>query len=281
MSIYKGSQKVMGIIASQGEADLTEYQKKNDSTLNTTDKTVSGAINELKEAIDSGTGTEVPSPNIVTYSSLDQLSLTSGTTSIDILNALPDNSLLRIEVADNAVVTDIPENVKGVLIIDKNSSTGINIEYKVVGGELYIGLLTIGDTTTLTWKRVCVTNLKDTTSGYIWLNKNGNSMPSGVTTNSGFYVNYTIKNGWCQMLIGGTLKTSNTVDYASFTLANALPKPNALIFQQLWSEENLNSTSRVIFTVTSSGGAQLSVSGSALAKVDYWNGIISYPVKES
>ena len=51
MSIYKGSQKVMGIVASQGEANFTKYQKKNDSTLNTTDKTITGAINELKTGV--------------------------------------------------------------------------------------------------------------------------------------------------------------------------------------------------------------------------------------
>ena len=68
--------------------------------LTTANKTVVGAINEVNNKIG----------EMKIYTSLDQLSLTSGITTTTIFNAMPNNSLLRIEVADNAVVTDIPKN---------------------------------------------------------------------------------------------------------------------------------------------------------------------------
>lgn len=284
MSIYKGSQKVMGIVASQGEADLTEYQKKNDLTLNTTDKTVSGAINELKEAIDNGTGTEVPNPNIITYSSLEQLSLTSGTTTINIFNALPNNSLLRIEVTDNTIVTDIPENVKGVLIIDKNSSTGVNIEYKVVGGELYIGRLTIGEATTLSWKRVCTTTIADGKSGNKFFS---GKLPSIMTVQSP-YLNYTIKNGWCKIEFGMRInKTTGTCDYTKIDLSTVLtdtngllPKPMATSDTIMYTEDSATQQTVILLEVNSVGEFYIKVKGNNITSALYYRASIMYPLKE-
>ena len=275
MSIYKGSRKVMCIVASQGEADLTEYQKKNDLTLNTTDKTVSGAINELKEAIDNGTGTEVTSPNIMTYSSLEQLSLTSGMSTINIFNALPNNSLLRLEVTDNTIVIDIPENVKGVLIIDKNSSTGVNIEYKVVSGELYIGQLTIGEATTLSWKRVCTTTVKDG-SGTIML-----SLPSNYTgINNGAYVKYKIVNGWCvtNFTVGVKAITTSASNYVQ--CATGLPPSAGIYYSNLFSE-NGNTGTQVTIMFRTDGTMRILAKGNNVTAQDFYLGNFAYPVKES
>ena len=268
--------------------DISGLQPKTDNTLTTNDKTVTGAINELKEAIDKGAGAEAPSPNIVTYSSLDQLSLANGTTTINILNALPDNSLLRMEIADNSVVTDIPESVKGVLIIDKNSSTGINIEYKVVGGELYIGLLTVGDTTTLSWKRLCSTKVADEKSGNIFFT---NYLPSGVTVGASAYCKYAIKNGMCTLIVGiGINKTTATFDYAQIDLSKTSWSSNtgkttlppsfagSTIFGLVSEVGDTNI--QVMMEVNSSGLLYMKVAGGTTTTQGYWNGTISYVIKE-
>ena len=267
--------------------DISGLQPKTDNTLATNDKTVSGAINELKEAIDNGTGAETPSSNIVTYSSLDQLSLTSGTTIINIFNALPNNSLLRLEVADNSVVTDIPTNTNGILMIDKVSSNNVTIEYKITGGELYIGLLTIGDTTTLSWKRLCSTKEDNYDSGYIWISK---YMPTGATGKS-FFLSYSIRNGICFVNCGGTLTTSATfvngekIDLSKTTWSQStgkiiFPKHSSFVATKLYSEKN-NTSSLLLLSITANGEIYMTHSGDLITdSSDYWHGSLAYPIAE-
>lgn len=144
MSIYKGSQKVMSIVASQGEADLTEYQKKNDSTLNTTDKTVSGAINELKEAIDNGTGTgsgitDEEKQQLQTayeHSQSAHVSIKDIPTKVSELTN--DSNFYVAPTTGKVCTTTVEDNTGTIMLTLPSNYTGVTngayVKYKIVNG---------------------------------------------------------------------------------------------------------------------------------------------------
>lgn len=224
--------------------------------------------------------------NITTYASLDQLGLVNGTSTIDIFNALPDNSLLRIEVANNTVVTDIPKNTNGVLMIDKVSNNNVTIEYKITSGELFIGVLTIGDTTSLSWKRLCSTAEDNYESGYIWID---NYLPKGATGNN-FYLSYSVKNGCCFVSCGGGMTTSANFDYTKIDLTKTtwstntgktiFPKPKTPKKVKLFSEKN-NVNSLLLLEIYPTGEVYMLHSGSLITdKNEYWQGTLCYAISE-
>ena len=245
--------------------------------LTTANKTVVGAINEVNNKIG----------EMKIYTSLDQLSLTSGITTTTIFNAMPNNSLLRIEVVDNAVVTDIPKNTNGVLMIDKVSNNNVTIEYKITSGELYIGVLTIGDTTSLSWKRLCSATEDDYKSGYIWISK---YMPAGATGVS-FYLSYSVKNGICFVSCGGSLTTSavftegSKIDlsqtaWSQNTGKTLFPKSTSYISTKLYSDKN-NTSSVLSLQITENGEVYMAHSGSLITDGnDYWYGSLVYPIAD-
>lgn len=244
--------------------------------LTTANKTVVGAINEVNNKIG----------EMKIYTSLDQLSLTSGITTTTIFNAMPNNSLLRIEVADNAVVTDIPKNTNGVLMIDKVSNNNVTIEYKITSGELFIGVLTIGDTTSLSWKRLCSTTEDNYESGFIWISK---YLPTGATGNN-FYLSYSVKNGCCFVSCGGGMTTSANFDYTKIDLTKTtwstntgktiFPKPRTNQKVKLFSEKN-NVNSLLLLEIYPTGEVYMFHSGSLITdKNEYWQGTLCYAILE-
>ena len=260
-----------------GEIDLSNYQQTIDSGLNTTSKEVVGAINEINSKMG----------ELTIYTDLAQLKLTNGITTTAIFNTMPNNSMLRLEVNSNTEVTDIPANNSGILMIDKVSSNNVTIEYKITGGELYIGLLTIGDTTTLSWKRLCSTKEDNYDSGYIWITK---YMPTGATGKS-FFLSYSIRNGICFVNCGGSLTTSATfvngekIDLSKTTWSQStgktiFPKHSSFVATKLYSEKN-NTGSLLLLSITANGEIYLTHSGDLITDgSDYWHGSLAYPIAE-
>lgn len=241
--------------------------------LTTTNKTVVGAINEVNDKIG----------EMKIYTSLAQLSLTSGITTTTIFNTMPNNSILKLEVATNTEVTDIPTNVGGILMIDKgNSSSGFDIQYKLSSNSgtatnaLYIGQLQGSDGSGLTWRRLCSTSIENS-KGVIML-----SLPSNFTgVSNGDYVSYEVLNGWCivSFTVGVTnITISSTSKYEQ--CATGLPPSIGDYFCGLFSE-NGNTATQVTVLIKANGALQILAKGSEVSAKDFYLGNFAYPVKES
>ena len=162
--------------------------------------------------------------NIKTYTSLDQLGLTTPITVGDIYNAMPDSSLAVIPCNDKATsVTDVPTNF-GILTIEKCSTSRFSILYKislygsVSANELYIGQLQGSDGSGLTWKRVCTTSVKEVPVTDIKFTSTTNYKPS-----TNVPLRYTIMNRICYVSGGVYCVSPSSSDTRVYTL----PKPKA------------------------------------------------------
>ena len=240
--------------------------------LTTANKTVVGAINEVNNKIG----------EMKIYTSLDQLSLTSGITTTTIFNAMPNNSILRLEVATNTEVTDIPTNSSGILMIDKgNSSSGFDIQYKLSSNSgtatnsLYIGQLQGSDGSGLTWRRLCSTSIEDSEK-IVML-----SLPSNFTgISNGAYVRCKVVNGWCivSFTVGVTKITASTSNYEQ--CATGLPPSAGTYYYGLFSE-NGNTATQVTVKFRTDGTLHILAKGSEVSTQDFYLGNFAYPVKES
>ena len=171
-----------------------------DEVTNKVDKT------SITTTIDStSTDTQVPSAkavynatvdkNLKTYTSIEQLGLTTPTTVGAIYNAIPANSCLNI-FASLSSVTDLPLQ-QGLLSITKISTAGFDIIFKrsgsgsVTDNAMYIGQLKGVDGTGLSWKKVCTTRVEDVPITDI-------TIPNGLfqIVDSDFsYIKYEVVNG--------------------------------------------------------------------------------------
>lgn len=107
------------------KVDLTAYQTKNDNSLNTTSKTVVGAINEVKNTADSAASK-------ATTNATDIANIKNGTTKVK-----------KAETADNA--TNVTTNINGKAITDifetnsptvKNATKANNANYATSAGKV-------------------------------------------------------------------------------------------------------------------------------------------------
>ena len=209
--------------------------------------------------------------NIKTYTSLNQLGLTTPISVGDLFVGLPDNSLLRIQ-CDNDVITGVPHK-NGVLIIDKCSSSKFSIEFKISAGgsvndnTLYIGQLKGVDGTGLTWSRVCTTKVADVGKTNI------TSRVSNATVNSGGGVSYSVKNGICYVQIQG-IATTVASNGQRIIINSNIPNPDYELTNGHYVIASPNATNGLI--VFDGKGGIIYYGG---AMTIYTT--VSYPVKES
>ena len=158
--------------------------------------------------------------NLKTYTSIEQLGLTTPTTVGAIYNAIPANSCLNI-FASLSSVTDLPLQ-QGLLSITKISIAGFDIIFKRSGSgskadnTMYIGQLKGIDGTGLIWKRVCITNVADVPVTSI-------NIINGIVNPD---CKYQVKNGICYIQFNsGKYSLGETV--SGLQLATGLPIPSS------------------------------------------------------
>ena len=254
-----------------GEVDLSAYQQITDNNLKTTSKEVVGAINEINSRMG----------ELTIYTDLAQLKLTNGITTTTIFNAMPNNSMLRLEVNSNTEVTDIPTNTSGILMIDKGkTSTGFDIQYKMssnleaIPNTLYTGQLKGGDGSGLTWRRICTTSIEDN-KGIINF-----TMPSNITgIPDGCYGEYVIRDGWC--FASFTIGVTKITPFTNYTqIATGFPSPVKGMYPVLYSENGVQGTQITLY-ISSSGVVKILAKGNTTSGQDFYLGMVTYPVKET
>ena len=217
---------------------------------------------------------KVKDSNIKTFTTLEQLGITTPTTVGNIFNAMSTNSCLNIFVS-LASVTDLPLQ-QGLLSITKISTSGFDIIFKrsgsssVADNAMYIGQLKGIDGTGLSWKKLCATSVADVPWTTI--------TPTSVLTRG--IIRYRVKNGICYVkmddIISTTMSTNNQ------TLVTGLPKPEQGIVADAWYPlgSNVNSSSapfqNLLVRVTGNGNI---INHYGIDNVSYF-GSFSYPVAE-
>ena len=158
--------------------------------------------------------------NLKTYTSIEQLGLTTPTTVEDIYNALPTNSCLN-SFASLSSVTDLPLE-QGLLSITKIKTSGFDIIFKRSGSGsvsdnvMYIGQLKGIDGTSLKWKKVCTTTVADVPVTSI-------NIINGIVNPD---CKYQVKNGICYIQFNsGKYSLGETV--SGLQLATGLPIPSS------------------------------------------------------
>ena len=162
--------------------------------------------------------------NIKTYTSLEQLGLTAPVTTGELFNAIPNDSVCRIQattIENTVIVSDVPY-MYGILLIDKTNSDRFDIGFKkchgglIAGDEKWIGQLKGSDGTGLTWNRICTTSVPDVAKTNMSSKLINATIPYG-----GVY--YSVKNGICNVQITG-LVVSTSTDRTVIFPNGSLPK---------------------------------------------------------
>ena len=154
--------------------------------------------------------------NLKTYTSIEQLGLTTPTTVGAIYNAIPANSCLNI-FASLSSVTDLPLQ-QGLLSITKISTAGFDIIFKRSGSgskadnAMYIGQLKGIDGTGLTWKKVCSTSVEDV--ALTSLTYNEATSIYYTLTSGGIHSHYIVKNGICYVDVDVTCVSTKTGNWS-------------------------------------------------------------------
>lgn len=148
------------------EVELNNKVDKTDITTTIDETSTDDTVPTNKAVYDNA----IKDKNIKTYTSVEQLGLTSGCSVGDIFNALPSNSIFKARATTTSghvnEVTDIPFT-QGILLIDKYDTTSFSIQFKrsangsISGNDFYIGQLKGVDGTGITWQKVCTTTVED------------------------------------------------------------------------------------------------------------------------
>ena len=159
--------------------------------------------------------------NLRTYTSIEQLNLSTEATINEIFASLPDNSVFNLFVSK----TNYPElpDQQGLLTITKSSKAGFDITFKRSGqssktaNDIYIGQLKGLDGSNLSWDRLCKTKISDITKTPITL-----SYPNSVTNNNSS-ISYSVTNGVCTINYDLSFSTTSGINW--IVIATGLPKP--------------------------------------------------------
>lgn len=204
----------------QLETKLEDYAKKNEvlsasdivTTIDdtVTDAQVVGALTVYEATKDK---------NIKTFTTLDQLGLSDGCDVTEIVNAMPEHSYAEIGCynATNSYglefVTGLPNGEANfILTIRKYNLHRVDIQAKssasgAVMNDLYVGGMVAGGTS-VSWKRVCTTSVKDVGKTVLTLTDSTNYK---VSTDIDENNCYTVKNGICQVNIDMQCLTATTI----------------------------------------------------------------------
>lgn len=286
---------------SGGTVDLTGYQKSNDINLATTNKTVVGAINELKDSIDNfkgGTGegltneekqqladayTHSQSPHVSVNdiptkvsdlendsSFVTQTEMTNAINNAQLGGGNTEVDLTNYQTIQEDTLTTTAKTIPEAINELKSGIEGITVPTKVSelsnDSNFYV---------TPTTGKVCTTTVEDNT-GTIML-----SLPSNFTgVSNGAYVKYKIVNGWCitSFTVGVTAITTSVSNYAQ--CATGLPPSAGTYYTGLFSE-NGNMGTQVTVMFRTDGTMRILAKGNNVTAQDFYLGNFAYPVKES
>ena len=284
-----------------GTVDLTGYQKSRDTNLTTTDKTVVGAINELKDSINNfegGTGegltneekqqladayTHSQSPHVnvndIPTKVSDLENDSSFVTQTEMTNAInnaqlgggnTEVDLTNYQTIQEDTLTTTAKTIPEAINELKSGIEGIAVPTKVSelnnDSNFYVAPTT---------GKVCTTTVEDNT-GTIML-----SLPSNFTgVTNGAYVKYKIINGWCitSFTVGVTAITTSVSNYAQ--CAAGLPPSAGTYYTSLFSENgNMGTQVTVMFRID--GTMRILAKGNNVTAQDFYLGNFAYPVKET
>lgn len=286
---------------SGGTVDLTGYQKSNDINLATTNKTVVGAINELKDSIDNfkgGTGegltneekqqladayTHSQSPHVSVNdiptkvsdlendsSFVTQTEMTNAINNAQLGGGNTEVDLTNYQTIQEDTLTTTAKTIPEAINELKSGIEGITVPTKVSelsnDSNFYV---------TPTTGKVCTTTVEDNT-GTIML-----SLPSNFTgVSNGAYVKYKIVNGWCitSFTVGVTAITTSVSNYAQ--CATGLPPSAGTYYTGLFSE-NGNMGTQVTVMFRTDGTMRILAKDNNVTAQDFYLGNFAYPVKES
>ena len=216
------------------------------------------------------TDDEVPSTKTVynttskflkTYTSIEQLGLTSGSETIEnIVNSMESRTRL-IAVIEGGNLSIYP-NTSGTLIVEKLNIYRVHFKFCMDGSpKVFVGTYhaVYGFTG---WQKVCTTKVADVPFTTLPVN----DWATG-------YVTYTVENGVCYIWIAGL--ASSTMDQNSQTILSNLPSPKS---GGLWCNIVSSDCTKggLLVTVTPDGKLQ---NYSGLNNTTYF-GTFSYPVAE-
>ena len=232
------------------------------------------------------TDTQVPSAkavynatvdkNLKTYTSIEQLGLTTPTTVEDIYKAIPANSCLNI-FASLSSVTDLPLQ-QGLLSITKISTAGFDIIFKrsgsgsIADNAMYIGQLKGIDGTGLSWKKVCTTSVEDIPQTAITFADTTYYIPESTHMDYG----YRVLNGICYLQV--CLRVVS-VSSSPIIICNNLPKPLNGVRGVCSSWTNTDSTNLCLKYGIYTEDSTLRVWDGAVGQAYLFR--ISYPVAKS
>ena len=283
-----------------GTVDLTGYQKSSDNNLATTDKTVVGAINELKDNIDNFEGggagltaeqsqkletayehsqsTHVSVNDIPTKVSdlendssfVTQTEMTNAINNAQLGGGNTEVDLTNYQTIQEDTLTTTAKTIPEAINELKSDIEGITVPTKVSelnnDSNFYVAPTT---------GKVCTTTVEDNT-GTIML-----SLPSNFTgVNNGAYVKYKIVNGWCitSFTVGVTAITTSVSNYTQCAIG--LPPSAGTYYTGLFSE-NGNMDTQVTVMFRTDGTMRILAKGNNVTAQDFYLGNFTYPVKES
>lgn len=233
-----------------------EFLMKEDIVTTLDDTVTDNQIPSAKSVYDNA----IKDKNIKTYTSIEQLGLTTPTTVGAIYNAIPANSCLNI-FASLSSVTDLPLQ-QGLLSITKISTAGFDIIFKrsgsgsIADNAMYIGQLKGVDGTGLTWKKVCTTKVEDVSRTFM-------PLPDG---NSG-ELSYIIKNGFA------TITVFNLAIATSPLVVTGLPIPATYVANPVVSADGTNVGGSICY----SDNDKFVIYGTSGIGM---YGVVTYPVRE-
>ena len=120
------------VCSSGSGGDLTDYQKKTDNTLDTTDKTIVGAINEVKLSIPTRTSELENNSNFITNDDLPTVptKVSELTNDKNYISSIPSEYVTETELKAKGYLTSVPStyalktDIPTVPTMSFNSSTG-------------------------------------------------------------------------------------------------------------------------------------------------------------
>ena len=266
--------------------DISGLQPKTDGSLTTTDKTVIGAINELKtniSNINNGGGSSSSGSyegkgidhTVIDTFGTEILKYPLGVWRISDDNIASNFTDLPVKTSGHIEITSINPDINnnpwdnswGYRVYNFETYTGNNYFRKLASGsEAGVFYKDTG------WQKVCSTTVADvpkTTLTPVF--------PNGVIVGSGgVVINYIVRNGWCNVDFEFNVASASVLTWNA--IATGLPKPaNNVNIVLVNDGGKINRT--IPIKINSNGSVALRVPAE-ISTSDWWCGNISYPVAE-
>ena len=198
--------------------DLTDYQKKTDNTLTTTDKTIVGAINEVKSDI----AKKANNSDLTTHTSDTDIHITTSerTKWNEVDNKANDDEVVKktdiSTTIDSASTDDTVPSTKAVWdkILDSEKLITKDNDEWVISGS---------------FEKICTTSVTDVPQTDITITGSNVSIKDKYNIHK-----YCVKNGICYVSLNSLEFNSN---FSSSTPITTLPKP---VFRQAFLLTNVN-----------------------------------------